>query len=167
METFRARGFLAVVLLSLVPLFAAADTEIRSVVVEGRGDTRESAIIDGLAEAVRQVKRLRLEQYTAFVNGTLRSLIRARDAGELTLPDKELSPYRWASAAWSASENLVKRLADTFGWEEAEAILTYAPQKRQETVRYNSLRMTEPEMDRLIEKRGWVCERVEESAPWL
>ena len=110
-------------------------------------------------EAVRQVKRLRLEQYTAFVNGTLRSLIRARDAGELTLPDKELSPYRWASAAWSASENLVKRLADTFGWEEAEAILTYAPQKRQETVRYNSLRMTEPEMDRLIEKRGWVCEQ--------
>ena len=61
METFRARGFLAVVLLSLVPLFAAADTEIRSVVVEGRGDTRESAIIDGLAEAVRQVNGVKLD----------------------------------------------------------------------------------------------------------
>ena len=110
-------------------------------------------------EAVRQVKRLRLEQYTAFVNGTLRSLIRARDAGELKLPDREASPFRWASAQWSASETLVKRLVDTFGWDEAEKILTYAPRTRQETVRYNPLRMTEEEFDRLIDRRGWVCEK--------
>ena len=110
-------------------------------------------------EAVRQVKRLRLEKYAAFVNGTLRSLIRARDAGELKLPEEEGAPIRAASARWSVSEPLVKRMVDTFGWQEAESILTYAPKTRQETVRCNRLRMTEEEFDRLIQKRGWVCEK--------
>jgi len=110
-------------------------------------------------EAVRQVKRLRLEKYTAFVNGTLRSLIRARDAGELKLPDESLSPVRHAAAKWSASEPMTKRLVETFGWEEAEKILTYAPEIRQETVRANRLRMTDEEFDRLIEKRGWKSEK--------
>lgn len=40
-------------------------------------------------EAVKQTRKARKESLTALVNGVLRGLIRDRDAGELTLPDRE------------------------------------------------------------------------------
>ena len=39
-------------------------------------------------EAVKQVRAARREGFTGLVNAVLRGLIRARDAGELTLPDR-------------------------------------------------------------------------------
>ena len=40
-------------------------------------------------EAVKQVRAVGREGLTGLVNGVLRSLTRARDAGELTLPDRD------------------------------------------------------------------------------
>ena len=61
-------------------------------------------------EAVKQVRAARREGFTGLVNGVLRNLIRGRDAGTLSLPDREADPMAWFRARYSVSAPLVRRL---------------------------------------------------------
>jgi len=110
-------------------------------------------------EAVKQVRSLRREQYAALVNGALRGLIRARDAGELKYPARAGNPIRALSVEYSAVEPLVKRLADAFGMDEAEKILAYRPGERWESIRPNLGRMRGEEFERYLAGRGWQFRR--------
>jgi len=92
-------------------------------------------------EAVKQVRAARREGFTGMVNGVLRNLIRARDAGTLSLPDKATDPVAWFRARYSISAPAVRRLIDAYGMETAEAIAAWTPARRVETVRPNRLRM--------------------------
>ena len=92
-------------------------------------------------EAVKQVRAARREGFTGMVNGVLRNLIRARDAGTLSLPDKAADPVAWFRARYSISAPAVRRLIDAYGMETAEAIAAWTPARRVETVRPNRLRM--------------------------
>ena len=92
-------------------------------------------------EAVKQVRAARREGFTGLVNGVLRNLIRGRDAGTLSLPDREADPMAWFRARYSVSAPLVRRLVDAYGMEEAGAIAAWTPARREQTVRPNRLRM--------------------------
>ena len=92
-------------------------------------------------EAVKQVRAARREGFTGLVNGVLRNLIRARDAGTLSLPDRETDPVAWFRARYSISAPAVRRLVDAYGMETAEAIAAWTPARREQTVRPNRLRM--------------------------
>ena len=92
-------------------------------------------------EAVKQVRAARREGFSGLVNGVLRNLIRARDAGTLALPDREAQPERWLSVRYSLAVPVARRLIDAYGLETAEAIAAWTPPRRVETVRPNRLRM--------------------------
>ncbi len=92
-------------------------------------------------EAVKQVRAARREGFTGLVNGVLRNLIRARDAGTLSLPDKASDPVAYLRARYSVSAPVVRRLIDAYGMDDAEAIAAWTPARREQTVRPNRLRM--------------------------
>ena len=105
-------------------------------------------------EAVKQVRAARREGFTALVNGVLRNLIRARDAGTLTLPDRQGDPVAYLRARYSVSAPAVRRLIDAYGLEDAEAIAAWKPARRVETVRPNRLRMNADAFGRWLTAQG-------------
>ncbi len=115
-------------------------------------------------EAVKQTRRAGREAQTALVNAVLRGLIRDRDEGRLTLPDREAEPENYISQKYSVAPPLVERIARAYGIEEAERIAAWSSDRRVETVRPNRLRMTDAEFEawldanRLDWSRGCVPE---------
>ena len=105
-------------------------------------------------EAVKQVRRAKRERMTALTNAVLRGLIRDRDAGALTLPDREAEPEDYISQKYSISRPLVERLARAYGIEETERIAAWSPDRRCETVRPNRTRMTDAEFEAWLDKNG-------------
>ena len=92
-------------------------------------------------EAVKQVRAAGREGFAGLVNGVLRNLIRARDAGTLALPDRDGDPVAWFRARYSISAPAVRRLIDAYGLETAGAIAAWTPARGEQTVRPNRLRM--------------------------
>ena len=90
-------------------------------------------------EAVKQVRTAGREGLTGLVNGVLRNLIRARDAGELTLPDRAADPVQWLSVKYSVAPVIAERLIDAYGIDRAEAFVMSRPDRGQ-AVRFNRLR---------------------------
>ncbi|MBQ7667542.1 MAG: hypothetical protein IJS46_06065, partial [Kiritimatiellae bacterium] len=64
---FRAAA-LAAMVVAAVALPGRGETELKTVAVEGRGETREAAMIDGFAEALRQVNGVKLD-FTRELSG--------------------------------------------------------------------------------------------------
>lgn len=90
-------------------------------------------------EAVKQVRSSGREGLTGLVNGVLRNLIRARDAGTLTLPDRDAEPVKWLSVKYSVAPVIAQRLIDAYGLEASEALVKTRTDRGQ-CVRFNRLR---------------------------
>ncbi len=106
-------------------------------------------------EAVKQVRAYGREQYTALVNGTLRNLIRARDAGTIQHPDRAVSVVRYLSIEYSLPESIVAKLIEAYGEEEAEKIISFRPEERWETIRPNLIEMDDAQFEAYLTRRGW------------
>ncbi|MBO4297827.1 MAG: 16S rRNA (cytosine(967)-C(5))-methyltransferase RsmB [Clostridia bacterium] len=106
-------------------------------------------------EAVNQIKAFNRAQYAPMVNGTLRNLIRARDAGELKTPDRATNPVRYLSIMHSLPETMVARLVDTYGEATAEEIVSFKPSEHWETVRPNLNELDDAAFEKLMDGRGW------------
>lgn len=106
-------------------------------------------------EAVKMTRRLGRDEQSGFVNGVLRSLLRAKEAGEIKMPDETMPPIRRMSVRYSVLEPLVKRLCEAYGEEMAEEMLAYQPDERMESIRANKMRMTDEEFSAYAEKKGW------------
>ena len=106
-------------------------------------------------EAVNQIKAFNRPQYAPMVNGALRNLIRARDAGELKQPDREANPVRYLSIMHSLPETMVARLVDAYGPEMAEAIVSFKPSEHWETVRPNLGELDDAAFEKRMDERGW------------
>ena len=104
--------------------------------------------------AVNQARALDRAQYAPLVNGALRSLIRARDAGQIKWPDRD-DALTYLSIIHSLPVPLAARLVQDYGLEEAERIIAYRPEKRVETLRPNFLKMSAAQFELYGEKRGW------------
>ena len=92
-------------------------------------------------EAVKQVRANKREGLAGLVNGVLRGMIRARDAGELALPDRETEPAQWLSVRYSVGLPIVEKLIEAYGFETAEQIAAWTPAHREQTIRPNRGRM--------------------------
>lgn len=106
-------------------------------------------------EAVKQARRAGREGMTALVNGVLRNLIRARDAGELALPDAETDPENYISQKYSVALPLVKRLIAAYSFELTERIAAWTPDRHSDVIRPNRLRMTDAEFEAWLDKQGF------------
>ena len=110
-------------------------------------------------EAVKQVRAAGRGGLDKLVNGVLRSLIRARDAGELALPDREADLEGFLSVRYSLARPAVRRLVAAYGAERAEQLLAYAPPTREITVRPNRARIGAAEFEALLDRAGLVWRR--------
>ena len=106
-------------------------------------------------QAVRQVRRLGREGIVPLVNGSLRTIIRARDDGTISYPSKEENLVRYLSIMYSMSEPLVAKIIDAYGQDEAEAIIMYKPSERWESIRPNVERFDAPKFEGYLSRRGW------------
>ena len=108
-------------------------------------------------EAVKQVRAARREGFAGMVNGVLRNLIRARDAGELSLPDRQETPVEYLSVRYSIAESAARRLIDAYGLEEAEQIASWTPSHRAQTVRPNAMRLDAAAFEKWLDgqKLSW------------
>jgi len=106
-------------------------------------------------EAVKQTRKARRESMTALVNAVLRGLIRDRDAGILTLPDRDAEPEKYISEKYSVALPLVERLMAAYGAELTEQIAAWTPDRRAETIRANSLRMNGEQFESWLSQQGF------------
>ena len=105
-------------------------------------------------EAVKQVRACRREGFTGLANGVLRNLIRARNAGEVKLPDREADPKAWLSARYSIAPELVSALVAAYGFDEAERFAAWQPERRSQTIRPNRARMDGPAFEAWLDRKG-------------
>lgn len=110
-------------------------------------------------EAVGQVKSLGRERFAPLVNGALRSLIRARDAGELHYPEREDDPIKYLSVMNSLPLVLATKLIEDYGLEEAERMAAYRPGERTQVIRPNLLRYTDKAFASYLDARRLPHER--------
>ena len=106
-------------------------------------------------EAVSQIKKFGREKYAPMMNGALRNLIRARDAGELKAPDRAANPVRYLAIMHSLPETMVARLIDDYGEETAEEIISFRPAERWETIRPNLHMIGDADFERHMTERDW------------
>ena len=118
-------------------------------------------------EAVKQVRAAKREGMTGLVNGVLRNLIRARDAGELALPDRASEPEKWLSVRYSMAPAIVERLVAAYGQEEAEQIAAASAGNRMETVRPNAMRMDGEAFEKWLDGQGYHWKHGVVPGAWL
>ncbi len=110
-------------------------------------------------EAVKQTRALGREQFVPLVNGALRNLLRARDAGEIHYPAREDDPVKYISVMHSLPEALSKRLMADYGMDEAERMIAYRPDERTQTVRPNLLRFDDTQFVAYADQKNWRFEK--------
>ena len=109
-------------------------------------------------EAVKQVRRAGREGLTGLVNGVLRNLIRARDAGELTLPDRDADPVQWLSVKRSVAPVVAERLIAAYGLDEAERFMS-VPAHRGQAVRFNRMRTDAAGFEKWLDEQKYTWRR--------
>ena len=124
----------------------------------------DHAVVD---EAVKQVRAAGREGCSGLVNAVLRNLIRARDAGELTLPDRREDPVGHLSVRYSLARPAARRLIDAYGPGEAEQIAAWTPPRREQTVRPNAARMDAAGFEAWLNGQGWRWHRGVAEDAWV
>ena len=107
-------------------------------------------------EAVKQARAMKRDSLSGLVNGVLRSLIRARDAGELKLPNMEAEPEARLSVEYSLAPVIVERLVKAYGLEEAAGIaraMSHADHHSQ-TIRPNRAQIDGPAFEAWLNSQG-------------
>lgn len=120
------------------------------------------AAVDAAAQQARALDR---EAYVGLVNGSLRSLVRARDAGEIRWPDRS-DPLNYLSIMHSLPAPLAARLIADYGLDEAERIIAYRPETRTETVRPNLTKMDGAAFAEYGLQHGWSMEKATVPNAW-
>ncbi|HIS02446.1 MAG TPA: 16S rRNA (cytosine(967)-C(5))-methyltransferase RsmB [Candidatus Pullichristensenella avicola] len=102
-------------------------------------------------EAVKQTRAVGRDGLAALVNGVLRNLIRARDAGELA----EIAD---PAVRYSVAPELARRLIAAYGEEEAEKIMADRPRPSQ-TIRFNRIKTDAAGFEAYLKSHDVIFER--------
>lgn len=116
-------------------------------------------------EAVKLVRLYKREGFTGLVNGVLRNVIRARDEGSIQLPEKDEDPEKYLSVRYSIAPGVVRRLVEAYGFEDAEAVCAYKPEKHTQTIRPNQMCMDTAAFEEYLNQNElqWTHGRVPQS----
>lgn len=112
----------------------------------------ESAAVN---ESVRLAKGMRLNNASGFINGVLRSMLRAEC--RYKLPDKDKEKIRYYSVVYSVPEELVILWISSYGEENAVCIMENTMGRAKLTVRVNTLKTDKVTLKALLEKSGVSC----------
>ena len=93
-----------------------------------------------------------------FVNGILRSLLRARDKGEIPMPKREKSVARFLSVKYSYPLWLVKHFISVFGEEECERLLDYYNTERYTDLTVNTTKISVEDFLTRLKDSGFTAE---------
>ena len=110
-------------------------------------------------EAVKQVRAAGREGLTGMVNGVLRNLVRAVEAGDDLLPERDADEIGYIAIRHSLSAHLVQKLSEAYGLEEAERIAAFRPTRRLQTIRPNCMRISSEELAQNLRRQGISFER--------
>ncbi|MCR5476558.1 MAG: 16S rRNA (cytosine(967)-C(5))-methyltransferase RsmB [Lachnospiraceae bacterium] len=104
-----------------------------------------------ISESVNLAGKRGFAALKGFVNGVLRSIARGRDAGSLTLPERDADPVRHTSVKTSVPEELVRVFVCEYGPERAEEILEGFLSVRPVSLRFRT-DLSEAEKERILEE---------------
>lgn len=104
-------------------------------------------------EAVKLVKQLGMESSAGFINAVLRNLSRRKE--ELRWPVKDEDPLEWLSIESSTPRWLTEKLADAYGYDEAEALLLYRETSHPVVLRPNMTKLSDKQFEELLQKKEW------------
>ena len=121
----------------------------------------EMAATDTSVELCREIG---LDGLAGGCNGILRNLIRKKD--ELKLPSFDEDPVRAVSVRLSVPEFLVRQLADDYGMDEAQRMLSISGSESALTVRRNLLRTTAESFEKLLSKKVWEVKKGQLPDSW-
>lgn len=114
----------------------------------------ESAAVN---ESVKLAKTMRFNKASGFINGVLRSFIRANCVYKL--PDKNTDKAMYYSVVYSTPKDIVSLWMNSYGEENAVNILKNLMGRPPVTVRVNTLKTTAEELKNHFEKSGVKVEK--------
>ena len=122
----------------------------------------DSAAVD---EAVKLTRAMGMEAACGFINAVLRNLSRGKD--EIAWPDREADPVAYLSVMGSMPRWLVEKLVAAYGLEEAGRVILYREEEHPVCVRPNLTRLSDAEVEALLQEKGWRAERGLAPHAWL
>lgn len=105
-------------------------------------------------DAVELTKRFRRTSMGGLVNAVLRSII--RDRSRIVYPEDKLEQL---SIKYSFPKWLVKKFADDFGSEYAEALVSYRDKQHHVTIRPNLTRISGEKFENYLTEQGFEWEK--------
>ena len=93
----------------------------------------------------------------SFINGVLRSLVRAKEKGEVPMPPREKNVARYLSVKYSYPLWLVRHFISLFGEIECEKILTVFNTERYTDITVNTTKISTDGLLSELEKQGSVA----------
>lgn len=117
----------------------------------------ESAAVN---ESVKLAKGMRLNKASGFINGVLRSFVRAGCAYKL--PDKNSDRAMYYSVYYSMPKNIVNLWLNAYGEENTLSILENLTGRPPVSVRVNTLKTTASKLKESFERSGIGVQRVQE-----
>ncbi len=106
-------------------------------------------------EAVRLAKN---KGEASFVNGVLRAFVRAKESGEIPLPDKEKNYIRYLSVRESFSLDIIRALVNELGVEETEKLLLCFNSEKTTDITVNTLKISRNVYINLLKNSGYEAE---------
>ena len=110
-------------------------------------------------EAVKQARALGKDEATGFVNGVLRNLLRSKEGEGIKYPDENEDRVKYLSVRYSVPEVILHRLINAYGIETAEAIVSFKPSERTETIRPNLMKRDCQQFEEYLNTRGWTWKK--------
>ena len=102
--------------------------------------------------AINESVELAIKRSRGFVNAILRGY--QRKADEIEFPDKEKSPVRYLSVAYSFPEALCEKFIGIFGFDKAEKIFEAFCKEPTMTLRVNTLKISREDFIKMLEEKG-------------
>lgn len=130
------------------------DAYTRNILRLGICQLLDISSIPDFAAVSETVKLARHRGEASFINGVLRSVARARDAGKLPTPEREKDEARYLSVEYSFPKPLVKHFQSMLGNGETEKLLSAFNTRRSFDVTVNTLKISREEYLDLLEKAG-------------
>lgn len=118
-------------------------------------------------EAVKQARALGKDEATGFVNGVLRNLLRAKEGEGIKYPDENEDRVKYLSVRYSVPEVILHRLINAYGIETAQAIVSFKPSERTETIRPNLMKRDCQQFEEYLNARGWTWKKGVVSGAYL